>query len=478
MHKKTLLLILIFAIFFSFNSVLAESYDIYVDEDCEETQDGTSDNPYCSITEALENASSKKNKIYLNKGTYKEKLKLDEKIELHGKDKDDVVIENPSSGSTILGKGDNIIKNITVKGGYSGIVFEKEGVIEKCIIKNVRKNAIDLLPNDGEVEIKKSKITNNAKGIYVQSGRSIFISENEFIDNSEEGIDLREDISGFIQNNEISKNGESGIEVIIGNANLIISNNILSKNGASGIAAQFYPFINKIGEITIINNKISGNTNYGLDCKNTRGGTYSGDYWDKSIELAKNTIENNEKKAINPMCSIVRAINKKEEDSQLINELVEVTDKNIEEKRIAQEEAQKEEERLLFLEEINTIEVELENYINDSASLCEEIEKREKIKLIFFGYDKEKLAQLKNLNLHQEENRKKLEEFKSLTDRDLISNRAISIAEKLDKALEKNNILFSEKSTKKSFLSWLEPINDFFSFPYSPNDTLILFLLH
>ena len=312
--KKTVFFILIFGIFSFYQPVLAESYDFYVDKDCESTQEGSSDKPYCTISDALEKASSSKNKIYIKSGTYKEKIVLGKKIEIYGKNASDVVIQNPGSdGSTVSGEGDNTIRNVTVKGGHDGIVLKKEGKIEKCIIRDVSKNAINLLSNDGKVEIKNNKITDNGKGLYVQAGRTIIIQDNQITENSEEGIDLRSDVNGSIKNNTVSKNGEGGIELVVGKANLVISNNTITKNRASGVAAQFYSSTSKTGEVNIISNKINENKDYGLTCKNTLGGSYSKDYWDKSIELSNNSIEKNKIKAIDPNCHIIEAVDKEDQ---------------------------------------------------------------------------------------------------------------------------------------------------------------------
>jgi len=466
--KKLLFLILTLGIFLYFQQAEADSYDLYVDKNCESTQDGSSEKPYCSISDALEKTSNDKNKIYIKSGTYKEKIILEKNIKIYGKDANSVAIENPTnSGSTIVGKGSNTIKNITVKGGSNGIAFEKEGLIEKCIIKKVTKNAIDLLPNDGKVEIANNKIFDNAKGVYVESGRSINIHNNEITENLEEGVDLREDISGSIENNNVSRNGEGGIELIVGKANLIINNNILSKNKASGIAAQFYSFVSKIGEVIISNNKISENKEYGLTCKNTLGGSFSENYWDKSIELLNNTIENNKTKAIDPKCAIVKAVGEEEENKNKIEDSNPDNELNLEEKeRTAEEKAKKEQEEkqeqqeLAILEKVNKIESDLENYIIKSTALNQEIKARGKIKIFFFGYDKEKISELKNLNIQQEANKEILEKIKILTQRDLIKERIDLDINNFNNISTKNQNLIAEKAAKKGILGWLINIFD------------------
>ena len=463
MFKRFIFLLFLLEIFLLTQPVKAESYDIYVDKDCQSTQDGSEEKPFCTISKALENASSSKNKIYIKDGVYKEKISLGKNIEIYGHAANSVVIENPIDGSTISGKDGNVIKNITVKGGHNGILFEKGGTIENCIIKDATKNAIDLSPNDGKAEIKKNKITGNAKGIYAEANREVDISNNEISGNSEEGIDLRENIKGFIQNNIITKNGEGGIELIVGSSDLIINNNKITKNNASGIAAQFYSFVNKLGEITISDNFIGENEHYGLTCKNTQGGIFNGSYWGKSIELSNNDIEKNKIRAIDKNCLIVRAVDKEEEAEQEIIKDSEVSDdqkqqgekETAEEKKQREEEEKREQEESIILKEVNDIDFQLENYLIDSGYLFQEIEGRGKIKVFFFGFDDKKMTELKNLNSQQENNQKRLEELKNLTQKDLVKEKIDSINQNISKTLQENKKIVSEKFSKKGILGWL-----------------------
>ncbi|MBU2028399.1 DUF1565 domain-containing protein, partial [Patescibacteria group bacterium] len=86
MTKKISLIalsVIVFFIFFAQTS-LGVSYDIYVDKSYKEDDaDGSSEKPYKTIAEALEEADSG-DKIYIKNGTYKETFSLKKEIELYG----------------------------------------------------------------------------------------------------------------------------------------------------------------------------------------------------------------------------------------------------------------------------------------------------------------------------------------------------------------------------------------------------------
>lgn len=310
--KKLLLpsIFILFISFFAFNFVAkASDYDIYVDQGYDEDDsNGSAEKPYKTIRKAIEESGSKGEKIYVKNGTYSETFSLKDGDGLYGQSKDKTIIKG-----TITSEGDNLIKNITIIGKSYGIVSSGKIEIENCKIKSSSKIAIDLSESEKEASITNSIISGNGKGIYVQRKRSISISGNTITSNGEEGVDIRERVSGTISKNQISGNGEGGIEIIVGGSDIKINGNSITKNSASGIASQFYSFIEKTGSINIRNNTISKNGKYGFTCGIPSGGTPSGSYWNESIELKENTIENNKIEAVNDVCNIIKAVDEEEE---------------------------------------------------------------------------------------------------------------------------------------------------------------------
>lgn len=391
-------------------SAKASSYDIYVDKSYKEgDSDGSSAKPYKKIEDAVAETDSKGKNIYIRNGTYEEKITLSSGIELTGEKRSKVIIKGSPGLPAIISKNDNVLKNITISGGHTGILFEGKGGLENSTIKSVSKIAISLAEGSGAVTIKKSNISGNGKGIYAQKGSSFTISGNNFENNTEEGIDIREKTDGSISENYIANNKEGGIEIVVGGSAVSIGNNTIKKNRASGIAAQFYSQASKTGKISIFKNNISYNGIYGIVCKAPSGGDSSKGYYDKSIDLNGNKIERNKRKSISGSCKIIEAVTEEEKKK---NQTVESATSS----EVSEEESMKEEESVGGAEETEETNQKIEAarilsekknalentfiqlYSGRQESLDEfnrinfEIKNRSKIKYFFFGPDYEKIS--------------------------------------------------------------------------------------
>jgi molecular chaperone GrpE (heat shock protein) len=450
-------------------SVKASDYDIYVDESySEDDSDGSSEKPYKEIGDAIEEAGSGDN-IYVKNGTYEEHITLSSGINITGEDKNKVIIKGSSSSPTITVKNNNTLKNITVTGGHTGILFEGKGELDNCIIKNVTGDAISLAEDKGNITVKNSNMNNNTKGLYAQKGTSFNISKNNFEDNKGEGIDIRQNTNGSINGNYIANNKEGGIEIVVGSSDVSIKNNTIKKNKASGIAAQFYKQARKTGEIQISKNTISYNGAYGITCKAPSGGDRSKEYFNKSLELKDNKIEHNKGKSISGSCKIMEAVTEEEEksnqaiESETANELPE--EENVEEKKLEEETIKKEEEqKLLELEkkvslnntfsQINASYQELFNQLNQDTL---KIKNQNKIRTFFLGSDYEKINAAKEKVKGMEQIKKSLnetlKEFESIQDTEDINKIALVIKELEDKTNAQNSLIDSEEK-KFSLFGW------------------------
>lgn len=418
-------------------------YDIYVDKNYDGSDyNGSSDKPYETISEAIEESGSGE-KIYIKNGTYDETLDLKEGVDLYGQSKDKTIIKG-----SIESRGDNIIKNLTIAGKTYGIRALGKIEVEDCKVKNSSRIGIDLYPSGQSAKISNSIISGNEKGIYVQSKRSISISGNSIYGNRGEGLDIREKISGTVSGNEIYENGEGGIEMIVGGSDLKITDNSMKKNKASGIAAQFYSFIEKTGNISIQNNKIIRNGKFGFACGIPSGGAPSGTYWNESIELKENTIENNKIEAIDQACNVIQVVDEEEEKE---NKITENTDSKeaIEE---AKEDAEIKED--IIQQKIGDSDVWNSKLIESSNEEMERMRNLSKLRIFFFGIRqnefeilREKQGNIKN-QIYSLENLKK--ETKN-------SENYYSI-EKMIKTLtdeqEKINNFINDKETKFSLFGW------------------------
>lgn len=282
----------------------AESYDFYVNDSAKSGGDGSEDEPFSKIEDAIEEAEEEDDtqEIYIKKGTYTGGFIVEKSIKLIGESEDKVIISG-----TVTVKDDSEIKNLTIRGGSPAVfvVKDAEVEIEDCTIRDFGKIGIQVAAGKGKLTLKNSEIKNgDGKGLYLERGNRIKATGNEVSDNDEEGLDIRSKATGTIKGNDIHNNGESGIELLVSEADLMISGNTIEDNLSSAISIQFYDDYREYGDISIEGNEMSDNDNYGLDCKNTLGGSPPSLYWSKSVEMSGNTIKGNKKGSINKMCRV------------------------------------------------------------------------------------------------------------------------------------------------------------------------------
>ena len=91
----------------------------YVDDDnTEGPWDGTNENPYLYIWQAIEN-SSKDYQIYIYHGLYNETLSIDKQIKIIGQDKNKTIINGENQDTIITILSDNVvISNCYISGMY------------------------------------------------------------------------------------------------------------------------------------------------------------------------------------------------------------------------------------------------------------------------------------------------------------------------------------------------------------------------
>ncbi len=455
-----------------FFSASAESYDVYVDQDYDGDQEGSSDKPYKKIEDAIK---VKGKNIYIKNGTYEEKITLSEDIKITGEDKNKVIIKGSSGLTVITSKGNNALKNITITGGDEGILFEGKGNMENCIIKSASKIAINLAEGSGTVTIKNSNISNNEKGFYAQKRSSFNISGSNFENNKEEGIDIREKTDGSISGNYIANNKEGGIEIVVGSSNVFIKGNTIKKNKASGIAAQFYSQASKTGEIQISKNNISYNGVYGIICKAPSGGKTSKGYYNKSLELSDNKIEHNKRKSISGSCKIIEAVTEEEEkknqtiESETANEVSEEESMREEEKIEGEAEAEEigkkieEEARILSEKKIalDNVLVQIDANSRESISrlnqVAYEIKNRNKIKSFLLGSDYEEISaakeEIKKMGQAREASIKMISEFESIGDAENRDKTIVMIKELENQMLTQNSLIAREEN-KFNLFGW------------------------
>lgn len=322
----------------------------YVDYDADNDGDGSKDEPYQKISKAL---SKDCKKIIVEKGTYKDDIILNKSVTLEGEGS--VTI----TGKVTMKDGSKI-EEVTVS-GKGGIEIDDDADVEIEDVKITGASIGIETFGRGTLTVKDAKIIDNGKGLYIQAGKNIKITNSEVSDNSEEGIDIRANVDGTISGNTIHDNGESGIEVILGKSELLITNNSIKKNHASGIAAQYYEHASKIGAVKITGNTITDNKDFGINCKAPSGGNPGVDYWSASTNMTSNKVSGNKNGDFAPACAfsantVSDATMTKEQKEQEAQKqqlrIAEIAQKNAENKMItAQEEEQKAQEELYIAQQ-------------------------------------------------------------------------------------------------------------------------------
>lgn len=447
-------------------STKASSYDVYVDKSYDgDDSDGSSDKPFKKIEDAIE----KGDKIYVKKGTYEERISLPGGTEITGESRNETIIKGSAGLPAITAKNNNTIKNITVTGGSRGILFEGKGTIENCDLKNLSGEAITINQDAGTVTMKKLSVTANGKGVYAMKNSSYNITDSKFENNKGEGIDIRDRTSGIISGNSISNNKEGGIEIIVGSSNVTIKNNTIKKNKASGIAAQFYSFAKKIGDIRIFGNNIGYNGIYGLICKGPSGGDSSKGYYSKSIVLSDNKIENNRRKAISGTCKIAEVVDEQNNqtiESETADDVSEEESMKEEEKTEGIEEIKQEAEEVsrMLLEEKNALENKLawietnqQESIVKLNQIVDEIQNQNKIKTILFGLDHKKISaakeELEKIKQNEDALNETLLEFEKIGDTENTDKLKILIKE-LENKISIQNSLITKTENRFSLFGW------------------------
>ncbi len=440
--------------FFAFKGALAKSYDIYVDVDASGSEDGSEDNPYKTISKAIEEASDE-DEIYIDKGEYNEDIVINKEVFLFGDDLKKVIIDGQIE----------ITKNVEAqKFTIDGNVIVKSGadiIFDNLIIKEAAGTAIDAYSGNGEIVVKNSIIKKaGGKGFYVQRGRDIIISGCDIYDNEEEGLDLRSNVDGIISGNNIYDNGESGIELIASDSKLEIENNSIKNNGSSGIAAQYYEDFDNEGEITINGNTVSGNDKYALDCSRPQGGDWPVDYWTKSVKLSGNNLKGNDKGEINKECGLSQTID------ELTKEIETEAQKEAREKTIIENKNEKEiQEQIAAQNRQKTIqgnEYSLNKLVASKKELKEavliekeKIEGRNGFIAFLIGPNYRAIKNIKEVALGFGEH---LSDFDDL-DRKLIETKNHTIAqaemEDIVNFVEETNTLIVDKDSKFSLFGWL-----------------------
>ncbi|MDP1846077.1 MAG: pectinesterase family protein [Candidatus Moranbacteria bacterium] len=305
-NKILMLAPLAFFLFLGANAQAA-AYDFFVDKSsAQETEDGSEQYPWKTITGAtnfIESGNLKNKTIFVKEGTYPESVALSRNVKLVGESKSGTIIDADGYNNAInFSSTKSQIKNMTIKNSEAtAVIIDKrsKATIDNCNIEKAGKYGIEVKESTAaekyKFTIKNSSVSDNgSQGLYI-SRRKISITDNEIFSNKGEGVDLHQGVKGKVSGNHIHGNTESGIESILSGANFIISGNNVENNHAQGITVQVYS-VNSKGKIKIKRNTFKGNSDYGIRYANYThkiGPKKFKVFVDKYVKKSKNTIRDN-----------------------------------------------------------------------------------------------------------------------------------------------------------------------------------------
>lgn len=246
----------------------ASGKEIYVDDSASGSEDGSAAHPYKTISSALDKAKDG-DKIFVAKGKYKENIVVDDGIEIHGADRDDVIIEADDKKRPVVTMDDDTeINKVTIRKGRIGIEVRKDDEdvsIVNCIIEENSRDGIRLEKGSTKkkdaVSITDSIIRDNGwTGVYSQK-RRVVLMDNEIENNEKDGVELESGSSAWVEHNKIKDNHGVGMKLFLDGSDIWTKSNTIRDNKKNGIEAKSF---GGSGRIDISRTKIYGNNGFAI----------------------------------------------------------------------------------------------------------------------------------------------------------------------------------------------------------------------
>lgn len=302
--KRVFLALLALAVIVPFLTFAGSSKKLYVDRDTDGTQDGSSSNPYKTITQALKKAD-KNTKIYVSEGTYHENLVVPKSVEIFGDDRDNTIVEAKSDDdSAIYLNGGAKIYGLTIKNGKNGVKVSDGGRVKiiNCRIEDNDKDGVIIyagkLNDSNRVTISETEIKDNGRnGIYSEK-RNLIIYESDIEENGSDGVSFESGAKAWIEGTNFRKNSASGLKVRLDEAEIYTKNNTFSNNKREGIEVDAY---GKTGRVDINWAKFENNGNYGI--ARIQRADFSGNVW-SGLTTESTTFSKTEKGEISAIIKL------------------------------------------------------------------------------------------------------------------------------------------------------------------------------
>jgi len=237
-----------------FEGVYGQFPILYVDDDnTMGPWNGSEENPYQTITDAIDNAYDGWT-LYVKNGTYHENLVINKTINLDGENPDKTIIDGDNNGIVIyVQKPDVRITGITIQNsgskrldsGIRTLSLDSDLLVENCIIKN---NDVGIYLNCADFDtytstknmIYDNTIENNNIGIFTTWVHNNEIIGNTISNNMIHGIEMEASRNSIIKNNSICDNLGEGIFLHGKSDESIICHNTIRNNSHGILIKETY----------------------------------------------------------------------------------------------------------------------------------------------------------------------------------------------------------------------------------------------
>ena len=248
---------------------LAGNKVIYVDHKASGTEDGSSEHPYETISDALKHAKSG-TEVHIRSGEYKENITIPKNVKVTGnsKDRGKVVIKaDHTDQATVTMKHDSELMHLVVENGRYGVKVEEDAQahLYNVSVKGSRKDCVNMesAPKDKTRQALFDHVYIHdcgRAGIYSDK-RFVIIVDSQVKNNASDGIDFAADMKAWIEHTDISSNGGSGMKLIVDETNVWTKSNTIRGNSREGIELNSYGVAGSVG---VKKTNIIQNGRYGI----------------------------------------------------------------------------------------------------------------------------------------------------------------------------------------------------------------------
>ena len=286
---------------------IGDSYkELYVDADASGKEDGSKENPFDTISEAIALVDDNDGtKIYVAEGEYEDNFNIPEDAQVVGAGSDKVLIKaDDDDDAVVYMEHGTKLFGVTVQDGNRGILIKDDSraEINGVVVKDNDDEGIFIegagTHNDRfSAKIIDSVIKDNGRsGVYGED-REIIIIDTEIKDNDGNGITLSDKTKLWLEDTHIRNNDKSGLSYILDGSDVFVIDAEFEDNGREGVEINSY---GDKGHTKIDNTNFEDNGRYGV-ARVQR--TSSGNSWG-DVVLNMNDFISNDKGELSHIVNI------------------------------------------------------------------------------------------------------------------------------------------------------------------------------